>query len=47
MGAKSRGFLCEMLEFMKEHHPQVIILLEPRISGDTADTVYRRLGERQ
>lgn len=35
------GFQCKMLEFMKDHCPRVIILLEARISGDTVDTICR------
>lgn len=37
---------CKMREIMKEHRPQVLILLKPRISGDTADVVCKKLGKK-
>lgn len=45
-GAGSREFLCEIKELMKEHHPSILILLESRISGATADGVCKKLGMR-
>lgn len=32
-------FACELKEIMREHRLIVVILLEPRISGDMADGV--------
>lgn len=43
-GAGSNCFLCEMKELMKEHRPSIVILLKPRISGDKADGVCKKLG---
>lgn len=33
----SKEFGCEMKNIMEKHRPLVVILLEPRISGGTAD----------
>lgn len=44
-GAGSREFVREMKEMVKEHMPPNIVLMEPRISGDTADDVCMRLGK--
>lgn len=46
-GAGSGEFACEMKEIMREHIPHVIILLEPRTSGDTTDTIYKKLGKKK
>lgn len=32
---------------MKEYRPKIIILLEPRISGDTADAMCKKLGGKE
>lgn len=45
-GSKSREFFCEMKDLMKEHRPQEIILLEPRISGEIADDLCKKLGKK-
>lgn len=35
-GAGRKDFLCKMKDHMREQWPKVIILLEPKISGDVA-----------
>lgn len=45
-GAGSKGFTCKIKELMKEHRLSIVILLEPRISGDSADVVCKKLGLR-
>lgn len=44
-GVKSREFLGEMKEFNKLHKPVIIILMEPHISGEMADSAYKKLGK--
>lgn len=46
-GAGNRDFLCEMKELLKEHRPSIMVLLEPRISGDIEDEVCRKLGKKR
>lgn len=43
-GAVNSVFVCEMREIIRLYKPSVIILLEPRVSGATADSVCKRLG---
>ncbi|KAJ4836438.1 hypothetical protein Tsubulata_045150 [Turnera subulata] len=43
-GAGSAHFLATVKEYIRCNKPNVLILLEPRISGLTADRVVRRLG---
>lgn len=43
-GAAGRAFAFEVKELMREYRPKIIILLEPRISGDTADRVCKIFG---
>lgn len=43
-GALSGEFLREIREFMRKYKPEIIVLLEPRISGATADGVCRKMG---
>lgn len=42
----SKEFAYEMREIIREHKPKIIILIEPRISGEFADRVCRRLGKK-
>lgn len=42
-GAGSHEFLQEIKDVMKEHRPSIAVLLEPRISGATADAVCEKL----
>lgn len=37
--------MCEIKEMLKEQRPTIVILLEPRISGDTADVVCKKIGK--
>lgn len=46
-GAGDREFEVEMKYLLKEYRPQMIVLLEPRISGSTADLVSRKLGKKR
>lgn len=43
-GTASKEFAREIKKLVKEHRPAMIVLLEPRISGDSADVVCKRLG---
>lgn len=44
-GAASREFVCEMRELLGKFKPMVIILLEPKISGEAANGVCKKLGK--
>lgn len=35
----------EVREFKRRFRPEIVILMEPKISGETADEVCRRLGK--
>ncbi|XP_028763194.1 uncharacterized protein LOC114721533 [Neltuma alba] len=43
-GAGGRGFSRILKEIVNKHHIDVFCLVEPRISGNRADTVMRKLG---
>ncbi|KAJ4842416.1 hypothetical protein Tsubulata_039883 [Turnera subulata] len=43
-GAGSSEFMATVKEYVSVNKPQVLILVEPRISGRTADRVVRRIG---
>lgn len=45
-GAEGREFVVEIKELLREYKPKILILLEPRISGEVADKVCRKLGRR-
>lgn len=45
-GAKSSQFTYNMKELIRRYRPKIIVLLEPRISGNEADDSCRRLGRR-
>lgn len=38
-----REFACELKEILRVHRPALVILLEPRINGDSANAVCRRM----
>lgn len=42
-GAGSREFLREIKDVMKEHRPSIVVLLDPHVSGVTADLVCEKL----
>lgn len=46
-GAASREFLVEVKEIMREFYPQILIIVEPRISGATANKVCKSLGKKR
>lgn len=41
-GAASKEFICVLKKFIKHNKPNIIALLEPRISGDHADKVCKK-----
>lgn len=43
-GARSGELLREIKEFIRVHRPVITILMEPRISGEVADSVCKKLG---
>lgn len=43
-GDASRGFRSALLQFYKDAKPDIVSLLEPRISGDMANKVCQSLG---
>lgn len=43
-GAGSGNFIREMREYIRLYNPAIIVLMEPRISGVTADAVCKKLG---
>ncbi|CAN1135879.1 hypothetical protein LINPERHAP2_LOCUS9126 [Linum perenne] len=43
-GAGNERFLSVFKDYITEHKPNVVILVEPKISGSTADGVCRSLG---
>lgn len=48
-GAGGRHFLCEVKQLLREFRPRspnILILMEPRISGGIADKVCKELGKR-
>lgn len=45
-GAGGRRFACEIKELLREYKPKILILLEPRISGETADKVCQKFGKK-
>lgn len=45
-GVGSKEFELELKQMMREYRPKIIILLEPQISGETADRVCKRLGKK-
>lgn len=44
-GAKSGDFLRELKKLQRVHKPLIIVLTEPRISGEEIDVVYRKMGK--
>lgn len=44
-GALSGEFLREIREFKRRFKPEIILSMEPKISGETADDVCRKLGK--
>lgn len=44
-GAGSKEFACKLNEIIREHKPMVVILLEPRVSGEVADVICKSLGK--
>lgn len=44
-GAGGREFAYKLKSIVREYRPTVVILVEPRISGDFADAVCRSLGK--
>lgn len=46
-GAASKGFEVEMKEILRSIRPKIIILIEPRISGEDAEKVCKGLGRRR
>lgn len=42
-GARSDRFCRAFKQYMKDYQPEVVAMLEPRISGELADGVIRRL----
>lgn len=46
-GAVGRGFACEIKELLREQKPKIVILLEPRINGETATNVCQKLGKKR
>lgn len=44
-GALSGEFLREIKEFMRRFKPEIILLMEPKISGETVDRICRKLGK--
>lgn len=43
-GAASREFLVEVKEILRQYRPQMLIILEPQVSGAVADKVCKSLG---
>jgi len=43
-GAGSAAFLTSMFDYITQHKPSIVVLLETHISGTRADTVCRKLG---
>lgn len=46
-GARSDEFHRELKDLIRVHRPLIIILLEPRINGEVADSVCKRIGKRK
>lgn len=46
-GARSNEFHIEIKDLIRVHRPLIIILLEPRINGEVADSVCKRMGKRK
>lgn len=46
-GTASKEFACEMKEIMREYRPMIVILVEPRVSGEVADRVCKSLGKKR
>lgn len=44
--AGGREFASEVKELMRDYKPKIVILLEPRISGETATKVCQKLGKK-
>lgn len=44
-GARSDDFIREMKEFMRSYKPIIILLMEPRRSGEIADEICNKLGK--
>lgn len=42
-GVRSRDFLIEMEELRTNYRPKLIILLEPRLSGEGANEVCKKI----
>lgn len=45
-GAAGREFLVQIREIIREFRPKILIIIEPRISGATADKVCKSLGKK-
>lgn len=46
-GIASKEFAVELKELLRAFRPKIVILIEPRISGDAVDKVCRGLGRRR
>lgn len=46
-GQGEGSYFYEMKNFIREYRSQIIILLEPRISGNSVDDVCNKLGMKQ
>lgn len=46
-GAASKEFVCEMKEILRAYKPRIVILIEPRVSGEVADRIYKIFGKKQ
>lgn len=44
-GVRSATFLLEMKELKRRYNPMIIVLMEPRISGELADAVCWKIGK--
>lgn len=44
-GVRSGQFLREMKKIMRDFRPMLIVLLEPKISGEAANEICRRIGK--
>lgn len=45
-GAGGREFVSEVKELLSVYRPTILMLLEPRISGETVDKVCKKLGKK-
>lgn len=47
IGASSREFVCEMNELMRNFKQKIIVLIEPRVSGEVANRICKKLGRKK